>query len=386
MKNLRKVLAALLAASSLLVLTACNGGGGNAGTPETSAPNTSAPAAPASTPDGGNAGEGYTGESATFIIHTTANEGTTNAKALDVFCDRVEELTEGKVTFTRYYAGTLCTQPETLDYLSTGALDIAFMGTNLYSAVLPLVGFPGTIYASEEMGGSQYAVDYGNYMILDNEETSKLILDEAAVNNVTYLGVIASGANTFVSVNPINTLGDLNSLRLGTAANYSAFESLGTTIIEVFPNNMYDSFQRGIIDCSEMSLSAAVRLMWYEVAKYYAMNNTFGWGQPITMNLEKWNACSPELQAIMYQAARETGAATAAMDDESIEASRATLKENGVELVQLPDEDCQKWGATLLNLAIADARELAKGQEYADNLETILKAATDYLGVELPAA
>ena len=383
MKKLRKILALILATASLMAMAAC-GNGGNSNTPATSAPNPPAPATTAPSTD--DESTGYTGESASFIIHTTANEGTTNAKALDVFCDRVEELTDGKVTFTRYYAGTLCTQPETLDYLSTGALDIAFMGTNLYSSVLPLVGFPGTIYASDDMGGSQYAVDYGNYIILDNEETSKLILDEAAANNVTYLGVIASGANTFVSQKPLNTLEDLKNLRLGTAANYSAFESLGTTIIEVYPNNMYDSFQRGIIDCSEMSLSAAVRLMWYEVAEYYALNNTFGWGQPITMDLEKWNACSPELQEIMYQAARETGEATAKMDDESIEASRATLKENGVELVQLPDEDCKKWGNTLFTLAISDARELAKGQAYADNLETVLKASAEYLGLELPAA
>lgn len=374
---MKKLTALLLALAMALILVAC-------GSPPAASDPQSSPSSASSTLSSAESSD-YTGESANFIIHTTANEGTTNAMALDYFCDQVEAATGGKVTFNRFYAGTLCTQKETLDYLSTGSIDIAFMGTNLYAAVLPLAGFPGTIFASKEMGGSQYAVDYGNYMFLDNEETSAMIQAEGEANGVHYLGVIASGSNAFISKNPINTLADLNGLRLGTAANYSAFESLGATIIEVMPSEMYDSFQRGIIDCSEMSLSAAVRLMWYEVAGYYASNGTYGWGQPITINIDRWNQCSPELQEIMYQAARDTGAYTAKLDDESIAASTATLAENGVELVSLPDEDCAAWGSTLFDLAITDARTLAEGKDYADNLETILAAATDYLGLDLPS-
>ena len=382
---MKKAIALLLALVFALALVSCgsNGSAPNntpAASSASSAPADSAPAD--SAPASSETPASYNGGSASFIIHTTANEGTTNAKALDFFADRVEELTGGHVTFTRYYAGTLCSQPETLNYLSTKAIDIAFLGTNIYPADLPLANFPGTIFAT---GGSQYAVDYGNYMFLDNPESSALIQGEAEANGIHYLCVIASGANTFVSKNPIETLADLNGLRLGTAANYTAFESIGTTVIETFPQDMYDSFQRGVIDCSEMSLSAAVRLMWYEVAPYYALNGTFGWGQPITINIDRWNECSEELQTVMLQAARETGAYTAKLDDESIKQSAATLKDNGTDLVTLPDEDCARWGEAMFDLAITDARTLAEGKDYAADLDTIQGIAADYLGVELPA-
>ena len=132
---MKKIFAALLTLAMLLALTACSGDT----TPS------SAPAGDTTTPDTQSTpnAENPAYDTVELMFATTYNEIEASGKAITYFTDYITEKSGGAITFDIKWGGTVAGSGEELSFLQAGAFDMSVLGQSQYSAVLPLLNFPG---------------------------------------------------------------------------------------------------------------------------------------------------------------------------------------------------------------------------------------------------
>jgi len=311
---------------------------------------------------------------------TTFVETESGGKIIQHFCDAVEEATAGAVTFDVYFGGTLGNNMEELGLVSSGSVDMISLGHPPFADQLPLLNFP--MWAPPDAQG---AIDYFNHLVFENPETSVLIQEEAARNNVIYLGFTAGGGNVFIAKEPFETLADLVGRKFGAGGSIPAFEALGYTVVQTFPPDTYENLSRGVIEATQMGFVPTVNLKWYEICKYYKFDGTYAAGNAFTVNLDTWAKLTPETQQIMKDVAKETEVFSLQLDATDTEAAIKMLTEAGVEVGRLTDEDIAKWWDLLFTVSADDCMTRAEKLGIVDDMTAVLKAAAAFTNVTWPA-
>ncbi len=308
---------------------------------------------------------------------TTFNETETGGQIIKHFETYLNELTNGNVTMNIFWGGTLFSDVENLDGVSSGAVNMTSLGHLPHTGTLNYLGFPG--FAP---GSPQKALDFFNELLFDNAETSELIQGEAADNNIIYLNVIAFGANAFCSTYEFT---DLDSLISGSKSfgnmDAAIFEKLGFQVTSVSPGDMYDALQRGLIDSTQMSMAPMVSLGWHDVADYWALDGTYSAGNMWTANLEWWNSLSDAQRQAIQTAADEVEAYSADVYANAIADDCATVEEKtGNQVIEFNQEDRDRiWAASFEAKADA-ALETAKANGKEEGMTKILEVAADFTG------
>ena len=204
--KLKKILAALLAISMVAGMTACGGDAASsaaassaAAPAESAAATEAAPAAPeapasaaeaaASTQEAAPKADSITCDPLTIEFSTVYNETETGGQIIKHFEEYLNNLTGGAITMNIFWGGTLFTDPEALDGVNSGAVNMTALGHMPHLATLNYLAFPG--FAP---GGTKAALDYFDTLMFKDPETSALIQQEAADNGIIYLNVLAGGA------------------------------------------------------------------------------------------------------------------------------------------------------------------------------------------------
>jgi TRAP-type C4-dicarboxylate transport system substrate-binding protein len=375
-------LGVVLALAMGLAVAACGGdeettttGASTTAAPETTTTEGETPTTEGETTTTVSAQEPITIKYATTFVETEAG-----GKIVQHFADYVEEKTGGAVTFDVYFGGTLGTNMEELGLVSSGSVDMISLGHPPFADQLPLLNFP--MWAPPD---AQTAMDYFNHLTFENPDTSVLIQEEAAKNNIIYLGFTAGGGNVFIAKEPFETLADLVGRKFGAGGSIPAFEALGLTVVQSFPPDTYENLSRGVIEATQMGFVPTVNLKWYEIAKYYKFDGTYAAGNAFSVNLDTWAKLTPETQQIFKDAAKETETFSLGLDAADTEASITMLTEAGVEVGRLSDEDIARWWNLLFTVSADDCMTRAETLGIVDEMTTVLEAAAEFTGVTWPA-
>ena len=366
---MKKRLAAILMASCLVVagLAGC----GSTGTTDTDAAQ-SASNETVST-------EGTT-EAVALTLTTTFSETEFAGQVVTYFKQYLEENSGGNVTLDVYWGGTLANSSEELSFVSAGAADMSLLNQSNYTDVLPLLNFPSQIYGDE---GFQGSVDIFEYVMKENEETKALIDAQNEAQNVYMLGAMPAGTNCFVSKTPCTTLADLTKLKLGAGINLSAFESLGFNVVSIMPQDYYDSLSRGIVDTGYMPISVFVSMSMQEVTPYFVCDGSYTAGNFFTINLDKWNSLSADTQQLLEDAMDATQKYSVDLSISATEDATATIEAAGGSVVYLSDEDQTAIRDALFTTSVSDAKSYAQTADCVEEMNTVLSAVSDYLGIPL---
>lgn len=373
---MKKILAMLLALAMLFALAACGGSGSQ--TPSNTPSNTPAPAtgAPDNSSTPGSTGPAY--DTAKLMFATTYNEMETSGKAITYFTNYITEKSGGAITFDIKWGGTVAGTGEELGFLQAGAFDMSVLGQSQYSAVFPLLNFPGQTDGSQEK-----CVDYFNYIVYENETTASMIQAQIEAQGVKMLGFMGNGGNAFAAKKEISTLDELNDYKLGIGMNHSAFESLGFVVQALMPWDAYDSLSKGVVDVAYMSMAPMIALKWHEVAPYFISANEYSAGNYFTISLDRWNSFNADTQTLFEEAMDATTAYSIQLMAEEMAGVEAALTAAGGKLLSLNEADTQALFEALWNVAITDCRALAQNGNCVDEMETILNACADYLDLTL---
>lgn len=276
---MKKTLALALALCMVLALCACG--------------KTEPPAAPASdTPADATAEI----EEIALTMADPATTGTFLTNNAQYFCDKVKELSEGKMTIDLFADGLLGTEDACISNIQTGALecgDFSSAFTNLVKSA-GIFDFPYLISDRSQLD------------LLEDAGVIDFIKKEAEGYNIKIVAMNENGFRQITnSIKPITTPADLKGMAIRTPNNtlrVKTFEALGAVPTAISFSELYQSLSQGIVNAQENPVSQIISAKLYEVQSYLSISNhvyTPGW---ICMNLDVYNNLSDAQRAVIDEA------------------------------------------------------------------------------------
>lgn len=374
----KKLLAMLLALAMVFSLAACSSSSSSEDTASDDADTTTTESSDADT-EADSADVVADVDALTINFSTTYYETETGGHLVQTFCDYIEEYSGGAMTVDVSWGGTVYSDSDILDGLSSGGTDMTAFGHMPWTGTLNYLSFPG--FAP---GSSQAALDYFDEIVFENEETSALIAEELAENNIIFFSVLAGGANAYCATYEFT---DLDSLISGSAtfgnADAAIFEYLGFNVTEVFPSDIYSSLESSYCDATQMGFEPMYTLGWYEKAAYWAFDGTYTAGNFISANLDWYNGLTEAQQEVIQLAATAVEEYSATYYDDTEQTYVAEIEEyTGNAFVEFSDEDIDRiWEASFEAKADA-ALETAEPNGKTEGMVTILELAAEITGYD----
>lgn len=242
--------------------------------------------------------------------------GTPTAIAIDEFCAKVGEVTEGRVTITPYHDAVLGAAGDALSLVASGVADIVWTSTAIFNGQFPysdILGLP--------MLGLGDALVGTNAMWDLMEQFPEAFAEEYA--NYHVLMMHMSPANVVGTKKTIASLEDMSGLniRAGAGSPTAMATRWGAAPVAVATPEMYTSLQKGVIDGYIFDGSGIATWGLAELTECM-IDAGFGFNVcPVLMSPKAWDSISAEDQAAITELAGREGSLllAAAMQGEADE-------------------------------------------------------------------
>lgn len=150
-----------------------------------------------------------------------------------------------------------------------------------------------------------------------------------------------------------------------------ALKALGASPVSVALAEMYTSMQRGVIDGALTNEGSALGAKLYEVCKYYTILNFHEFMTFTFVNLDSFNALPKDLQKIVMDAAAWNEQNNFGAIRKETEEDRASLKQKGVEIIQMPSGELDK---VQKKVSVVVENWVAKGPVHKETYDKTLEA------------
>jgi TRAP-type C4-dicarboxylate transport system substrate-binding protein len=159
---------------------------------------------------------------------------------------------------------------------------------------------------------------------------------------------------------PVRVLEDLKGLKVRTpsAAQSAQIQALGAIPIDMPAGQIYNALDRGVVDASQIPMSAAIDFRLIEVARYFTVNAPLG-RSPflVAMNRARYDKLAPDLKKLIDDMTGLSlslqGAQT--YDTQNNQAIEAVKKDR--ELIELSADENKRWLAAFRPLINSKAEE-----------------------------
>ncbi len=187
------------------------------------------------------------------------------------FADQVQKRSGGKIKIQIFWAGSMGKPTELLDLVGSGAVDMAAVPAGYFPSKLPLTGMTNSVMMLFD--DNELAVEVTEELVQKN----KGIRDELKRNNIYPIFFHGIGTYRPFCNKPVATMADFKGLKVRSWGEYVPvlWQSLGATGVDVLPAEIYESLQRGTINCAFWPYDAIYSNKLYEVGKY-ASDLSFG--------------------------------------------------------------------------------------------------------------
>jgi TRAP-type C4-dicarboxylate transport system substrate-binding protein len=309
---------------------------------------------------------------ATYIPNTLVM-----AKVDTWFMDEVTKRTNGRITFERYYSGTLLKASDVLPGTAAGATDIGNSVPSAYNRRdYPLSNITLPFISSH--------VDSVGKAFKELYEANDEFREEYESKGVKLLYAPAYGENTIWSTKPIRKPEDVDGLKVrAVLAIGDALSKLGASAVAIPWPDAIEGMKRGVVDAmSAAPFDTAVSAGLSEVAGYgsdvgrmgvYAVSAT-------VINLNTWNSLDAETQRVMEEVAAEAldhylGLLNKTVDELAVKVADR-VKAGELEVAQFSEEDVKsmrnKIGQEVWAEWIATANKAgADGQKLLDHYKKL---------------
>ncbi len=275
---------------------------------------------------------------ATFVPTT----GVEYKGVLEVWAKMVEKGTNGRVKVRIYASEALAKAKDIYDNVVSGFADVGnfnqWMSPGRFPRSdvieMPLSPWSGDVRIANFVLQKLYDEGY----IKDDYKDVKMI----CLHNITPYFL-------HMTKTPVRKLEDFSGLKLaspGIIAQMVA-TAMGATPINVPAPELYLSLQRGVVDGTFWSWTGLNTFNLHELTKYHTWVGVNPSAFTLVMNREKWNSLSQADQNAIdgvsgLYLTRLAGKAWYEEDMSSVEKAK---KKPGVEIIQLPENEYQRWRA-----------------------------------------
>ncbi len=260
-------------------------------------------------------------------------DGYPNTVAMDKFAELLAEKTGGEITLQMFHGGTLGSQPDAVEQVRAGALEIGNFN----------LGPIGPIVAEANVVSLPFVFKDVPHMfrVLDGEGGAAIAAGMAA-KGLTPLSWYDAGARSFYNgEKPINTPADVVGMKVRVMNNdlfTGMISQLGGNPSPMAFAEVYQALKTGVVDGAENNWPSYESTGHFEVAGYYSLSQHLIIPECICVNTDTFNALSPEMQAAVTEAAQESAILQRDLWAARETASREAVEAGGVVVNEIADK------------------------------------------------
>lgn len=224
-------------------------------------------------------------------------------QAATYFAELVAERSDGAVTVQVFPGAQLGQEREALDLVNQGAVDLTITSAPLLERLYPPMAVAAApfLFTDWDMARAAFGGQFGEELRAGVREAS----------DVETLGFFHTGFRDMMFVGDAPTsIAEIKGMRMRSPENFvwvTMFELLGTRPTPVTWGEVYTAMQTGVAEGLDTSAASAIDMHFNEVtASLLQTNHMFG-TMTINMNGPAYEALPAETQALLRQAAIDTG-------------------------------------------------------------------------------
>lgn len=253
-------------------------------------------------PAGGQAEPASEASQQVYVFKYSNSQSPTHPRSVSMtrFEERLEEESGGRIDVELYFSGVLGTEAEVLDQVKLGTIQGARGGLFERANPMFLIYTLPFMFENADQVTALMRSDFGR------------AINEGALDNGFYIpatGVAGGMRNVTNSVRPINTVDDIQGLKMRTPpidATIRTFQALGANPQQVAYTETYMALRQGVVDGQENPFSNIVDMKFYEAQEYLSLLNWQVHPDPFYVNPDWYNSLPADLQEVFDRVAIET--------------------------------------------------------------------------------
>lgn len=257
--------------------------------------------------------------------------------ALEPYAAAVNEATGGAITIEFQPGGALAAPPATFENTVAGGQDMGWALQGYHAGVFPVTEIVEQPFQfSSAVQATQTLWDlYDEYPALQDE-----------YSDVQLLGLWTHDVGDLwtkdVQVETVEDMVGLN-MRFPTGIMGQVMDAMGASSVGLPAPEIFDSLSTGVIDGLSIAVSGLESFGLYPELAYGTKCDCYVAAQYLVVNLDSWNALTPDTQQVMLDLGREHSMMAAQVYDEAYVAISQKAVEEGIEIYELPEEELARW-------------------------------------------
>ena len=306
----------------------------------------------------------------TFKFQSSDPSGVKNFEIKQEWAERVERMSGGRVDIEILPVGSVVSHTETLDAIEMGVLDGHISVTGYFSGKDPAFGLVGnTVGAWSSPDQLIDFIYYGGGYELMNELYEPY--------GVKFVGGGATGLEAFVSKKPLDSVADLQGLKLRAPEGLvqSVFAAAGAAPVNLPSSEVYTALSKGVIDAADNTVFSTNHTSGlHDIAPHPVYPGFHSLPLlEVVMTLDEWNELPVDIQAIFTVSVRDfandISTQLAMADVDAVKDARAN-----------PDITIHDWSDEERKKFRAIARtQWEKYSEQSPNAQKVYDTVTAYL-------
>jgi tripartite ATP-independent transporter DctP family solute receptor len=222
-----------------------------------------------------------------------------SAHTAEFFAKRIKELTNGEVTMQVYHSRQLGDALQNVENVRNGSIAVTSVSVANLSQVDPKM----------DMFSLPFIFKSKNHFwdVLKSQKMADFmkILEPKGMRVISW---IDSGSRSLFTQKPVRTPADLKGMKIRVMASpvmIGTMKALGANGVPVAWGELYSALQTGVVDGAENNPPSLISMKFYEVSKYFTLNEHMMIPDVNIISTKVFNALTPSQQAAIIKAGNE---------------------------------------------------------------------------------
>jgi tripartite ATP-independent transporter DctP family solute receptor len=260
----------------------------------------------------------------------THPDGYPTVDAVKYMGDLIKERTKGAYSVDVYHSAQLGEEKDTIEQTQAGVLDLNRVSMGPFNGIVPETAVPSLPYIFRSVEHMRHVMD---------GPIGEQILKAFETHNLVGLAFYDSGARSFYNTKKdIASIADLKGMKFRVIQSdvfVDMVNALGANATPMAYGEVYSALETGVIDGAENNWPSFESAKHFEVAKHYTLDQHQIVPEVLVMSKASWDKLSPEDQAIVRQAAKDSVVKMRELWDAQEKKSRDIVEKAGVKVSEI---------------------------------------------------
>jgi tripartite ATP-independent transporter DctP family solute receptor len=260
----------------------------------------------------------------------THPDGYPTVEAVKYMGELIKERTKGAYSVEVYHSAQLGEEKDTIEQTQAGVIDLNRVSMGPFNGIVPETTVPSLPYIFRSVDHMRHVMD---------GPIGDEILKAFEAHNLIGLAFYDSGARSFYNTKKdIASMADMKGMKFRVIQSdvfVDMVNALGANATPMAYGEVYSALQTGVIDGAENNWPSFESAKHYEVAKHYTLDQHQIVPEVLVMSKASWDKLSPEDQAIVKQAAKDSVVKMRELWDAQEKKSRDIVEKAGVKVSEI---------------------------------------------------